>query len=84
VALSCGKVSRRFNARTAAKLSIFFADYSAGRFKPRRDYHVICVHPHPVSPFGHGQNARTTGGAGILPAASPQRGTAVFLSVGDA
>jgi hypothetical protein len=42
------------------------------------------VHPgKPVSPLGHGQNARTTGGAGILPAAFLQRGSAVFLASQD-
>jgi hypothetical protein len=35
---------------------------------------LIRVQPgKPVSPIGHGQNARTTGGAGILPAAILQQ-----------
>ena len=37
-------------------------------------------HPgNPVSPIGHGQNARTTGGAGILPAANLTPGSTDFL-----
>jgi hypothetical protein len=36
-----------------------------------------------VSPFGLGQNARTTGGAGILPAASLPPSSAVFLPAQD-
>ena len=44
----------------------------------------ICVHPgNPMIPFGHGQNARTTGGAGILPAANLQRRSAVFITDQD-
>jgi hypothetical protein len=37
----------------------------------------------PVSPIGLGQNARTTGGAGILPAAILQPGSADFLPAQD-
>ena len=41
---------------------------------------LIGVEPgKPVRPFGLGQNARTTGGAGILPAASLQRRPSAFL-----
>jgi hypothetical protein len=36
-----------------------------------------------MSLFGHGQNARTTGGAGILPAASLLLGSFVFLADQD-
>jgi hypothetical protein len=46
---------------------------------------LIGVQPgKPVSPFGLGQNARTTGGAGILPAAILQPGLTVFLPAQDA
>jgi hypothetical protein len=34
----------------------------------------------PVNAIGHGQNARTTGGAGILPAASLLRNASGLLS----
>jgi hypothetical protein len=36
-----------------------------------------------MNPIGLGQNARTTGGAGILPAAILQPGSVVFLPAQD-
>jgi len=41
----------------------------------------LCVHPgSPVSPLGHGQHARTTGGAGMLPAANPHLSSRLSIS----
>jgi hypothetical protein len=45
---------------------------------------IVGVQPgNPVNPTGSGQNARATGGAGILPAANLELRSCIFLSVQD-